>query len=169
MSGSYSILLSAVIQISGCLIIFDFAGYFRKHHWKISTLSPRSFSLPLEELVRAALDIVRLWLFSGKISWLPHEELLECLFINQLEILLMKVDQAWASCPRSPALLQARAVTAQLCTSSCHWWFWPSYAQAKMGFFLCTVLMTATCKSNTEFCMSIYTQFTVELPGIARV
>lgn len=91
------------------------------------------------------------------------------LFINQLEILLIEMDQASASCPRSPALLQACAVVAQLCTSSCHQWFCPSVCIGKNGIFLYTILMTATFKSNTEFCMSIYAQLTIELPGIARV
>lgn len=58
MSGSYTSMQSSKLVL--VFIIIDFAGYFKQHHWKILTLSPLSFSLPLEELVRAALDIVSL-------------------------------------------------------------------------------------------------------------
>lgn len=58
MSGSYTSMQQSKLGL--VFIIIDFAGYFKQHHWKLLTLSPLSFSLPLEELVRAALDIVRL-------------------------------------------------------------------------------------------------------------
>lgn len=118
------------------LTIIDFAGYFRQPHLKILTLSPLCFSLPLEELVRTELYITRLGCY-----W---EKYLDCLmrnfhsvylFINQLEMLLMKVDQAKASCPRSPARthLQACTVTAWLCMSSCWQRFYPFICMGKDG------------------------------------
>lgn len=58
MSGGYTSMQYSKLAV--VFIIIDSAGYFKQHHWKILTLSPLSFSLPLEELVRAALDIMRL-------------------------------------------------------------------------------------------------------------
>lgn len=118
------------------LIIIDFAGYFRQPHLKILTLSPLCFSLPLEELVRTDLYITRLGCYWEKyLACLMRNFHSVYLFINQLEMLLMKVDQARASCPRSPArtLLQACTVRAGLCMSSCWQRFYPFICMGKDG------------------------------------
>lgn len=118
------------------LIIIDFSGYFKQPHLKILTLSPLCFNLPLEELVRTALYIMKVdWYEEKCLDYFMRKFQSVYLFIKQLEMLLMKVDRARVSCLRrpTPTLLQACAVTAWLCMSSCWQHFYPSICMGKNG------------------------------------
>lgn len=117
------------------LIIIDFAGYFWQPYVKILTLSLLCFSLPLEELVKTALYIMGLeWYQEKYLDYLMRNFQSVYLFTKQLEM-LMKVDRARPSCPSSPAptLLQACAITAWLCMSSCWQHFYPFICMGKDG------------------------------------